>query len=333
MYPKNNYETLESPNPYVLNLEDALSETHDIVNKKPNRSGVLELYLYLFKADIFFFNWIEDAPTKRFGEVQFVALVIFLFLAKISRKKIIWVLHNKYSHEKKKKRWSKYIFEMMIIKSDLILTHSGEGIAFLIKEYNKYSKKAIYIIHPVESMLSNEIPAEKKYDILIWGTIHPYKGVIDFLKYMRSSDALGKLKIIISGICPDTNERKQLYELLSENIHYINSFQNIEEISRLASQSRYILFTYNSDSILSSGSLMDSIRMRTLVIGPEKGAFKDLKKYSFVKTYNHFDEIPLIIKSGVSNESMLYRDIEEFCIENSWKRFGQKLRKVSGGIL
>ncbi len=84
----------------------------------------------------------------------------------------------------------------------------------------------------------------KKYDLLIWGTIHPYKGVIEFLKFADQSKGLNNINIIVSGECPDPEERKQLNNLLTENVEHINDYQSMEEIAKLAGQSRFVLFTY-----------------------------------------------------------------------------------------
>ncbi len=143
---------------------------------------------------------------------------------------------------------------------------------------------------------------EKKFDLLIWGTIHPYKGVIDFLKFAKNKPEIRNIKIAISGICPDPTERKELNELLTNNITYINDFQDIEEIAKLANESRFVLFTYNSESILSSGSLMDSIRMGTSIIGPNKGAFKLKKSKPFTFSFTTKDS------NTISNAHILLDD-------------------------
>jgi beta-1,4-mannosyltransferase len=333
MYPKNDYETLESPNPYVPNVEAALSEKHIIINQTPNYKGVLELFPNIFKADVFFFNWIEDIPIKKYGVIQTFLFPFFILLSKIFGKKIIWVLHNKFSHERKHRRLIKFNFKLMIKHSDLILTHSNAGVEFVKERFPKYVSKVKYIIHPVEPMFPVLENTEKIYDLLIWGTIHPYKGVIDFLKYAKNKPEIQNIKIALSGICPDPVERKQLNELLTDNITYINNFQDIDEIAKLANQSRYVLFTYNSESILSSGSFMDSIRMGSCVIGPNKGAFKDLNSYSFVETYNTFDEISAILVKKETDNVKIFREIEDFCVQNTWKLFGDKLINASDGIL
>ncbi len=333
MYPKNDYKTLESPNPYVLNVEKSLSEKHRIINETPNTSGVMEFFMYLRKSDVYFFNWIEDVSIKRYGKIQAILFPVFLVFARLFRKKIVWVLHNLYSHEKRNRSWTRFGFKLMIRHSDLIITHSKEGVEFVRKNFPRQQSKVKYIIHPVDELLISDARVEKKYDFLIWGTIHPYKGVIEFLEYVLESEGLRKYKILISGICPHDDLKMKLDSCLNERIEHRDGFFDIEEIAEMTNQSRYTLFTYNSSSILSSGSLMDSIRMGAMIIGPDKGAFRDLKDQIFVSTYKNYDELLKIVEQTEDMEEVRINQLKRFCQQNSWSSFGKKLFAVSGDII
>jgi len=332
MYPQNDYSTLESPNPYVLNVSEAIRERHLIINEKPNRIGVAEFFLFLFKTDVFFFNWIEDVSVKRLGKVQALMMPFFIFMTWLFRKKIVWVLHNVYSHEKKNKKWTRYGFRQMIRNADIILTHSLEGVEFAKREFPKHAKKVKYIIHPIDELLI-EATVQKEYDILIWGTIHPYKGVIEFLEFATQNEGLNQMRILVSGICPHPELKERLFELLTPNIEYRDGFFDIEDISEMTTKSRYTLFTYNSGSILSSGSLMDSIRMGAMIIGPDKGSFRDLKSEKFIETYSNLNDIARIIAKYSDNEAERLKEQIAFCERNSWKHFGNQLFDCSEGVL
>jgi glycosyltransferase involved in cell wall biosynthesis len=256
----------------------------------------------------------------------------FIFFAKLLGKKIVWVLHNIYSHEKTDQQWAKFLFRLMIKKSDLILTHSSGGVTFVQNEFPRHALKVKYIIHPVEELFPLKSEVEKKYDFLIWGTIHPYKGVIEFLEFVKQSPELKNSKILISGICPDSKLKEQLLGHISENIKHIDKFSDINEIAELANQSHFILFTYNSESVLSSGSLMDSIRMGASIIGPNKGAFNDLSNFSFINTYKTYKDIVDMLSDKNLRNSQNQKEIEMFCYENSWAKFEDKLFKAGETI-
>lgn len=327
------YETWESPNPYLLHLEKSLSDQHKIINQSPNKRGVLDLFRFLSRSDIFFFNWIEDISAKKFGKLQTILFLIFLFMAKRFGKKLIWVLHNKYSHEKTNRQWIRFAFERMIKNADIIITHSKEGIDFVAESYPKYASKVKYIIHPVEAILPTKSNVIKDFDLLIWGTIYRYKGVTEFVEFVHDSPNLHDKKIMIAGICPDPALKENLKGLLRDNIKYIDEFINIEDLAKLANKSKFVLFTYNSDSVLSSGSLMDSIRMSSVIIGPDRGAFRDLKSFNFIKIYQTYEDISAIVDSSDTAPEVVRKEVEQFCLQNSWDLYGEKLKNVSENLL
>lgn len=323
-YPKIDYTTANSPNPYISDFEFAIGKRNTIVNNKFNSTGVLNFFKYLFKSDIFIFNWIENLGDRRFGKIQIFAFSIFLFCAKYLNKKIIWVLHNKYSHYKKRSRWTDLLMKIMVRNSDLIITHSTAGIDFVTEKYPGYELKVKYYIHPVkEIMPKKEELNRKKFDFLIWGTIFPYKGVLEFLKFIREHNSASK--ILILGKCFDSEYKKQLQGYMSKNIVFYDQIFSIEEIAQFARQSQFTLFTYKPHSVLSSGALMDSIRMRTIIIGPNHGAFEDLNSFSFIRTFKNYEDILIISENYKPHSDQVNDDLEDFCKKNSWKIFAENL--------
>ena len=312
------------PNPYIVNLEKSLSLNFNIINKKNNKIGVFDLFNYLFRTDIFYFNWIESIPYNRFGKLQAIFFYLFLRLVKFSRKKVIWTLHNKYSHDKGKNFWTDFMYKILIDNSDLILTHSWEGRKFIKIKYPNAVFKVKYIVHPMMEVFPF-VKEEKKYDFLIWGSIQPYKGILEFLQFVNNSVEMKCFKILIIGKCDDEQYNFSILELLSENITYYNRFFKISDIAHFVNQSRFILFTYKTVSILSSGALMDSIRMRGSIIGPNDGAFKDLNQHPFIHTYDRIEELAEIYNKYQS-ENSFNNEITKFCRHNTWELFGEKLK-------
>lgn len=326
-YPRNDHKATASPNPYGLNFIASLSLRNTIANTHINKIGVLDLFKYLFKVDIYLFNWIEYLSIRRYGKLQVIVFSVFLLIAKIVKKKIVWILHDRYSHDKSKNRWTDYMFNIMMKHSDLIITHSYGGIDLIKDQYPQCSSKVRYIIHPVQKILSKTSDKEKEYDFLIWGIILPYKGILEFLKYVNDSNEMRSLKILIVGKCWDQEYKLKLNSYLSGNIIHLDKYYDIEGIAGLANQAKFTLFTYKPESVLSSGSLMDSIGMGSIIIGPNIGAFKDLSSYNFVKTYNSYNDIIDIHNNCKESKDSIRSEIDSFCHENSWEHFGEKLFK------
>jgi len=326
-YPRIKYKAKATPNPYIIDFISSLSLRNIVANRYNNKIGIPDLYKYLFKVDIYLFNWIENLSLRRFGKLQVVVFCVFLFIAKILKKKIVWVLHNKYSHNESKNRWIDYMFKTMEKHSDLIITHSHDGINFIKDQYPQCLAKVLCFIHPVKKVLRKPLDIETKYDFLIWGVILPYKGILEFLQYVNDTVEMSSFKILIVGKCPDKEYKSKLNCYLSENIIHFDKYYNLEEIASFANQSRFTLFTYKPESVLSSGSLMDSIGMDSVIIGSNIGVFKDLSSYNFVNTYNSFRDIIGIYKNWNKSKDAIRSEIDKFCHENSWEQFGEKLDK------
>lgn len=328
-YPKIDLSKVNSPNPYILNMEKSLAEYFTIVNKGHTKMGVLEFYAHLNKADSFVFNWIEDLPIKKFGKIQILFFLFFIFISKSMNKKIIWVLHNKYSHDVKKNWWTDLMFRVMVNYSDLIFTHSQEGIAFVSENFKGKEKKVFYMPHPMQPLFDLDSNKEKEYDLLIWGSIYPYKGVVEYLEKMEGENkGTDKIKVLIVGKCFDKAYLGRLKKCLNENTTFIDDFKTLEEIKVFAQKSRFIFFPYISSSLLSSGTLMDSMRMGVKILGPNTGAFKDLSYMNLIEVYDDFSEIQKKIKTYETLELLDINELKAFFNNNTWEKFGAYFYKV-----
>ena len=328
-YPKLDLDLTHSPNPYIINLEKSLAPFFEIVNKDYNKGGVLEFYQYLDKTDCYLFNWIEDLPIYRYGKIQVLFFVIFIILAKTFKKKIIWILHNKYSHFSKKNYWTDFMYWIMVKYSNTIITHSQDGVDFITKRYKGHEKKVKYIIHPIEPLLTKDHFDLETFDLLIWGAIHPYKGIYEFLEFLNENQPNNNIKILIVGKCFDKNYYLKLAKFINYNIIHLNEFKSLDDIAKLAQTSKYVFFPYNSPSLLSSGSLMDSLRMGTRILGPNSGSFKDLSYLSNIETYKCFDDVPQILKANkISLHFNKLSEMNDFYKINSWSEFGPKFKKA-----
>lgn len=320
-------------NPYIKDLEDSLSVYYKIINKYYTGIGVLDLFTNLIKTDAYFFNWIEDLAMKRYGKIQVVVFVLFIICAKCFKKKVVWTLHNKYSHYKIRGNWVDFMYNFMLKHSDLIITHSQAGIDLIKEKKPAYAKKIKYLIHPIKSILPSLSHTDCIYDFLIWGDIYPYKGVAEFLKFLNESGNIQLFKILIVGRSLDIHYKNEVNKYLSNNIIHYEEFYEIEEIANFANQAKFTLFTYRPESVLSSGSLMESIRMGSAIIGPDNGSFKDLSSYNFIRTYNTYDEILEIYNNFNYSKNSILVEAEKFCHEYSWDHFGEILFKELSEVL
>ncbi|WP_339923348.1 hypothetical protein [uncultured Cyclobacterium sp.] len=329
LYPKID-KVIGSPNPYIFNFQEALSKKHQVVNAKAPNRGILSFFTHFFKAEVFILNWAETIPEKKFGGFQKSLFSVFLGMAKLFSKKIVWVLHNKGSHHKGENEVTRDMFNKLMRHSDYIITHSNAGKDFVALTYPNFLAKIHVIPHPFTEKLRDYSIGEKKYDFLIWGSIFPYKGIDSFLSYLQSTPELREAKVLIIGRCTDQEYKSKILSILPESADYKDELLSLEEIAVYSDQSRFTLFTYKSQTVISSGSLVDSIRMGAVVLGPDHGAFKDMENLAFMHTYKDFNEIPKIISEFDPADAQIEADRNTFMKQNTWYNFVEKIEKITG---
>lgn len=314
-------------NPYLDDLIRSFAGKIEFVNvNDPSRTGLFNSIKYLFKIDYLFLNWIENVPERKGGVLQAAFILLLLRLTAFLRIKVIWTMHNKLSHSREHFRIKKKIFISLLKRADLIITHSSEGISFGEETVKGSSSRIKYIPHPVKDRRTPDRP-EKKYDILIWGTIAPYKGIDQFLKYLFLEKLEGKYSILIIGKISPADYSASLESYKSDKIAIQNKFIEDDLLSQLISQSRIVLFTYSKSSILSSGVLMDSLGYGANIIAPHVGAFADLSADGIIRTFDDFpDMIGKIddqINDSESKDTM--ERLGRFLDENSWNSYSDKV--------
>lgn len=300
----------------------------NFVNKgKPSTTGIFDFLKYLFATDYVFFNWVEDVPDKKYGMGQAIFLLAFLNIAKVLKLKVIWTMHNKLSHSHENLFLKRVIFIGLIKKADCIITHASEGILYAEAMVTGSKKKIIYIPHPIKTK-NIDHDAMKTIDLLIWGSLSKYKGVLEFLEYLYKKGLENRYKIFIIGKSTSSDYFDSLLKLSNENIVIKDCFPDEDYLGSLISQSRIVLFTYAKLSVLSSGALMDSIGFGANVFGPNVGAFSDLKKEGIIETFDEFDDLIEKLNDGLDNGAGVIRDdqrIALFLRDNSWQAFAENI--------
>lgn len=319
-------EKVATHNPYLDDFVEAIGTQFNFVNKdNPSASGIFGMLKYLFQIDYVFFNWIEDVPDKKAGLAQAIFLLFFLHISSSLKIKVIWTMHNKLSHSNEHFLLKKIIFRTLLRRADGILTHSNEGVRYAESMVPGSRERIIYLPHPVKNRISQR-DSQKKFDLLIWGTITPYKGIVEFLEYLYRNNYQNKYEILITGKVASEKLLDLLLGCSNQNIVIKDEWTDNEALQSLIGQSRLVLFTYAKSSVLSSGALMDSLGFGARVIGPDVGAFADLEKEGLIRTFNDFDDLVAILDDELHNASGICNDKLTFFLgDNSWFRYAEKL--------
>lgn len=326
LYPISAFVEQEHASKYIESFMDCLQPDVEFLNRNaPSTKGILDLMEYYNKIDYLFLHWIEDLPDKRGGMIQTFFFIFVVFLLKLRKVRLIWVMHNKESHYRTNLFLKGVLTRLITRRSDYIITHSKEGQRILEKRGIDTIDKGRYFAHP---LVKKSLPESsgKSYDILVWGSIIPYKGVDKFLEYLYDNKIEDRFRILLAGkVKPDEYEQR-IRAFCRDNITLDNRYIPIDELEQYMADSKVVLFTYAEESVLSSGALMDSISYGMNVVAPHIGAFRDLHEEGLIETYNGFEGIVGKLDSIMESTGNNSHRIEQFINENDWKQFSSKLK-------
>lgn len=330
MYPISDVNKSISKNPYIDKLIETIEKNGcNIVNKnKVSRFGIFDLLLYIRKVDTYYLNWIENLVDRRFGWIQALVFFVVFFILKLFKKKIVWMMHNKLSHSKKG-LFLKIITNYLLINySDSILTHSLDGVRFA-NILLKNDKNIEFIHHPLENNTNNiNHNLDRDIDILIWGSISPYKGIDTFLEYLHNTQLAKKYNIHIVGKITDSKLAEKLNQYVNNKIVIENEFVSTKRLEELFARTKIVLFTYAGYSTLSSGALMETLSYNNHVIGPNVGAFRDLKEEGLINTFTDFKNLIEKLEGGLLDEELNNKKLDIFIDKNSWNSFAHWLCNI-----
>ena len=307
----------EYSNPYSMHYRDALGKYFKVVDTQLWKGDILPLELVfsaLFRGDIYIFNWIENFGYKHLKRLHLFLILLCFKIIKARGKKLVWMFHNIHPHSNDS-LFSNKIRNFLFENADLIIAHSKEAAVFA-KHHTK-KENVIFRHHPIVTPLKGLLIEETKtIDVLIWGEIFPYKGVLEFVQYINSKGNI--LNVHIIGRCKDKLLAQAINEQCNEHIHFQNTRVEFSELKVLIAKSKFVLFPYIGDCVSSSGALIDTIAMGGNSLGPNVGAFKDLEEEGCCLTYTDYDDMVCILNS---ERKINKENIEAFLRYNSWDSF------------
>lgn len=316
------------PNPYIQDMVRALAAQPDTeIANPPHRNPLLSLLKRQYQGDVFILNWFESIPDFNRGTLQSVIAIVWLLCLKARGKKIVWILHNKQPHNPRKRKLKNLLTSLVARCADLIITHASDGQDVIRQRYPRKLGKVHVLQHPTKDRIRlPEQPASTAvYDLLIWGHITEYKGVTEWMEYVKAHPE-EHLRTCIVGSCSSDTLCHKLESIQSDDLTFIYRKPSFEELRQYMEQCRFVLVPYHSSSILSSGILMDSLSFGAKVIGPDTGSFKDYAHEQRLKVYTFrtFGDIRSIIDAH-GNENASMTDYRNFLDENSWQSFAARL--------
>lgn len=240
---------------------------------------------------VVFLNWYEDTPYKnnKFKSlISFIKRVIKIILLRLLNKKIIYVFHNKQSHDQNST--SRLLQKFLINQSNIIIIHSKSSEKYIDE---KYKKKLFYIPHPnyigdykkSKKELIDNIDCNKPIFLFI-GAVKPYKNIELLIDTAR---LFPEIQFIIAGKPANDKYKAELQRLIKNysNITAMFKFIVDDEIVSLISASDLLVLPYDVKSSLNSGTIFLAFSNKRTVISPRIATLEDLKNENFYFYYDY----------------------------------------------
>ena len=321
-------------NRYFPILKKELSAYFDVLeaDNKPCLAQGLALLVNSFKADVFLLSFVETVAFQKLAFVQYLLAMLAMWIMRLRGRWILFIFHNPKPH--KGENWmSKSLTITQLKLSEAVISHSGQA-ASLAREIISRSggdpSKVHYVCHPVAltERVDARPPASDCEEVLIWGSILPYKGVLEFVSSQVIRDA--GLKVRIVGRCKDPALATKIEEAVSRPSKTTFVFENrsagFDELAGLIAGSRKVVFPYLPGSVSSSGVLIDTIAMGGNPVGPAIGAFLDLAAEGVCFVYGDDFDLVESLRDGTDIPEEVRRNFIE---ANSWSAFAAMVRDLA----
>ena len=306
------------PNRYFYRLKQALSE-HFRVLEADNRPCLMQGTALVFnslRADVFLLSFVETIAFHKLAWIQQWMALAALRIMKIRRRKIFFIFHNPRPH-KGETSISRRLTDAQLRQADVVIAHSQEAatvarlrLAVLAEDPGK----VCYIAHPVTPFTGQAASAVDPFDVLLWGDILPYKGVLEFVREPALAES--GLRVRIIGRCDDPAYARELESSLPAGVSFENRRAPFEELASLSKAARYVLFPY----------LMDTLALGGTPVGPAIGAFSDLAEEGLCLTYSSVEELFVILsgKQGIDPDRRT-----AFIRKHSWEAFAKTIWQLA----
>lgn len=289
---------------YISTMLGFIEKEYRVIDYKELKNGLYSLK----NVRTIYLNWIEDALDNSDCEL--------LRAAKRRRINIIWVFHNRISHDVKNYQLAIANIQFLIKVSTKIIIHSKSSIKFL-REYssNINSKKVFFIPIPNHSgdyfSLGDEIKkirVEKdEFVFAMYGLIRPYKNIELLIEAFKRISEGYKCRLLIVGGAKNEeyfnkleNSSKGFENIIIRNYH-INSL----EMAAFLEKADVLVLPYDDVSSMNSGVMIMAFSYKKTVIVPDICMADDFDDSLFYKY--HYD-------SEKDHVEKLYCKMKEACL-------------------
>ena len=305
------------------------------------------------KTNFIHMHWIEGyagfSTKNRIGAlIKSLTFIIDVYILKyLLRAKLVWTIHNLYSHECAYPKMEKVIKNFFSKKVDAIICQCKYAKKKFIKEFGAPENKIHIISHGFFKCFENQISKEKARNhlnlrsddlvFLFFGSIRPYKGILHLIKSFKKLSRDKNVKLLIVGKPKNNQIKKDILNRIknSPNIQPMLNFIAQDQIQIYINASDLIIFSYKK--ILTPGGIFLAMSFGKPVIAPRLGCIPELvnEKGAFLYNPKKPDGLLNALEEAIQNKDKLTKMGENNFItadDLEWKRNALETKKIYEGL-
>ena len=287
----------------------------------------LSSYRHMKSIQLIHLNWFENIDDSSFFVAfkSFIRKLTVLVAIRLTGKPLVWTMHNRVSHEKGLRFFSRAITFLLFRWTHKIIVHSPISIPLLAAQSKAAAAKAIYIPHPHfigaygPIIMPRPMMEESILRLLFIGAVKPYKN-IELVMTLAKAYAK-EVAVTIAGKPINTLYKNKLEQLVgtATNIDLQLRFIGDEEIPQLLGHADLLVLPYDLASSLNSGTVLLAFSYKKSVICPDIGTIQDLgNAKSQVLTYHYSTLAEHALRLSEKIEAAIRLKAKNPAIFNQW---------------
>jgi len=278
-------------NPYQELLSQALATAGCQVTFPPGYRRGLPLWRTARtqpQAKILHLHWtspyIRHAGPVR-GWIYSLKLLADIGLLKLSRRQLVWTMHNLISHDYRYARRERWLHRMLCRLASKVIVHSEDGRQQAIAAFGCPADRVVAIPHghyrsiygkPLpkqEARQQLQLPASPRL-LMLFGLLRPYKGIERLLRAWQSlskSPAAASATLLLVGEFLDPAYQQQIERMVSETsrVRLIAGRVPNDQVATWFSAADVAVLPF--ERIQTSGSVLLAMSFGLPVIAPQLG--------------------------------------------------------------
>ena len=329
-------------NPYQHLMIEGLKKNKSLKVIKGYSSRYLGVLLsaIIYRPRYIHFDWINKYYLKKNSFLTLISIPWFfiqiIFVTKILNINIVCTMHNLLPHDSNQIKLNQIVQNFFLNQCNWVRVFSKSTIPKIVKRYKVNTKKIFFL--PEGSYVDyykntiNKQNARKILKInnekvlLYFGTIKPYKGILDLINIFNNINNI-KTQLIIAGKVLNKDYLKKINNSIDNkiSIKLINKFIEPDDLQIYFNASDAVVLPFNN--IENSGSAILAMGFKKVIIAPDMGVlpdrlkkqklflYKDDLKEKLLKVIN--SENQELIKYGQKN----YKELKKYKWSNFSKYF------------